>query len=109
MDVHVRRCCCALHTFVRVLCIILTAVHLVAAVAATGFHLATAAAASTLAVVTYVLVLGFCLLGSGVNLLVLLAVKRNQRSLMLPWLVFQVMVILGEKLDFLAKQCLFQE
>lgn len=100
VEVRVRRCCCALHTFVRIACILLCLVHVVSAATVTIWHLVTPTSPDGSDVnvrrVAFVLVLLFSVLGIAVNLLVLLGVHRNQRSLLLPWLVFQLMVILGQ-------------
>ena len=54
-------------------------------------------ASSALGIVVFVLVLLFSGVGVVANLLVLVAIRVNRRTLMLPWLVFQLMVVLGKK------------
>ena len=98
MLLRVRQCCCALHTFVRIACILLVLVYLVSAFAVILWRsLATPeAAASPAGLVTFVLVLLLSSVGVVANLLVLVAIRVSRRTLMLPWLVFQLMVVLGE-------------
>ena len=111
MFLQVRGCCCALHTFVRILCIILVLVYLVASFCVilwrslmtypgavnNAEHDGDTAASNTAHVIIFILVLIFSGIGVAVNLLVLVAIRMNRRSLILPWLVFQFMVILGKK------------
>ena len=98
MLLHVRQCCCALHTFVRIACILLVLAYLVAAFSVILWRsLAPEEAASSApGIVTFVLVLLFSGVGVVANLLVLVAIRVNRRTLMLPWLVFQLMVVLGK-------------
>ncbi len=114
MDVRVRSCCCALHTFVRVVCIFLTLGYLFLALLATAWHLMATNGGRFNEVspghtVTFVLALTFCLLGVSVNLLALLAVRKGQRTLIIPWLVFQLLVIIGKSRVFshVCKQCIW--
>ena len=44
----------------------------------------------------FAVLLVFNAIGILANVLVMLGIKLNKRSLLLPWLVFQLMVILGE-------------
>ena len=46
--------------------------------------------------VVFAVLLVFNAIGVLANVLVMLGIKLNKRSLLLPWLVFQLMVILGE-------------
>ena len=46
--------------------------------------------------VVFAVLLVFNAIGVLANILVMLGIKLNKRSLLLPWLVFQLMVILGE-------------
>ena len=118
MRLQIRSCCCALHTFVKVTAIVLTALYLVLGLVVFAAHslieanTARPAAASnplefddlggdlkasrsSAYVVVFVLVLVFSAVGVGVNVMLLLAIHLNRRTLMLPWLVFQMMVIVG--------------
>lgn len=99
MRVQIRSCCCALHTFVRILSIIMILGYMfmglisfiVYGVTTSG----TSLAQNRTFVIAFVLMLVFCSLGIGVSVLVLLAIRMNKRMLMLPWLVFKMMVIIG--------------
>ncbi len=44
----------------------------------------------------FAVILVFNVIGILANVLVMLGIHLNKRSLLLPWLVFQLMVILGE-------------
>ena len=46
--------------------------------------------------VIFAVLLVFNTIGVLANILVMVGIKLNKRSLLLPWLVFQLMVILGE-------------
>ena len=46
--------------------------------------------------VVFAVLLVFNAIGVLANILVMVGIKLNKRSLLLPWLVFQLMVILGE-------------
>ena len=113
MDFRVRQCCCALHTFFRLVCIFLLLVHLLCALLASLWHwMATgdagrgnhededaeddAARSDRLAAAVLGVVLLFSGVGVVVNGLALLAVRKNRRTLMIPWLVFQLLVIIGK-------------
>ena len=53
-------------------------------------------------VIIFIIVLLFSGIGITVNVLVLAAIRLNRRTLILPWLVFQFMVILGKALICVA-------
>lgn len=107
MAFRVRQCCCALHTFVRLVCLFLLLAHLLTALLACIWHwMATSDEArrgdgdrlksDRLAAAVLGVVLLFSAVGVAVNALALLGVRRNRRTLMIPWLVFQLLVIIGE-------------
>ena len=104
MEFRIRDCCCSLRTFVRILGLIMIFSYILCAVASIiVFALFTDnrvflnnVGSGKFVLVLFIIVLSFIFMGIVVNLLLLLGLNYNKRSLFLPWLVFHFMIILGK-------------
>ncbi len=105
MLVRVRSCSCDLPSFVRVVCVFLSAAFLLVAAADivwhTAFNAGSARAAHGLSAATlgtvFAVVLVFSVLGVAVNACALVGICLDRRMLMLPWLVFKVLIVIGKR------------
>jgi len=95
VDVKVRSFCCALHTFAKVAFILLAAAHATAAATAcawlsmAGYNDRGAAAAA-------ILLITVGTTGSVACLLALWSLRKGARTLLIPWLVLHMLVIIGK-------------